>query len=296
MTTIPKGEGRKSWNRPKLRTSHAIAFFILIVVVGGLLFSAFGFYFIHWRGDLARQVSHFLPLPAASVEGDKILYRDIAELAVLLEQSNGDGIFNDPWDEALELAIKRKHTEHLAQEMQVFIGSQTIADYKLDEAEIADLLTAIDWTSDDYRKYIVGPLLLSQKLEQAVFDSQIYQESAYDRAELIMDNIELGISFTDLARQYSQDLSSSLGGDFGYVTMADLDEGLEDIFDLEAGETSDILEGPEYFAIAYVYDVVPNQEDGGILVGLQLITVNKNGLSYALSQYMTDREVIFYVR
>ncbi|MCH8049165.1 peptidylprolyl isomerase [Patescibacteria group bacterium] len=224
-----------------------------------------------------------------------VWYRDVVEIAAVLEQSNREGIFSDPWDHALQIAIERKHTKHLVRELDSFVGQAEVASYPIDEEDLTDFLQDVGWTVDDYRHYIVQPLLLSQKAEKAVYASDLYQRNARNRIEMIQEKIELGVSFTDLAKQHSEDLSASFGGDIGYVTADELDQGLESIFDLEAGKISDILEGPTYFAIVYVYDLVEIDEEE-VQAGIQIITVNKDGLAEALVDYSADKKVVFFVR
>jgi peptidyl-prolyl cis-trans isomerase SurA len=79
-------------------------------------------------------------------------------------------------------------------------------------------------------------LLLEVKPGQSTLDS------AKAQAEMVLELLDEGSDFAELAKEYSEDPSASSGGDLGYFGRGDLVEEFEKAaFALEIGETSDIV-------------------------------------------------------
>lgn len=293
MSRIDK-DTEQSIEYQKMRPSHLLAFFILVSTVGLVLTAMYGFYVAHWTNAFARQISSIIPLPAAEVEGEFIAYHDVLDMTALLSRT--DGSDEDPWGSALGYLIDRKHVEQLAHELGVSVTEKEVAEYPVDQSVLEDLTQSAGWGESEYRRYVVKPLLYAQRAEMAMKEASLYQDRARGEIEGILEKIDAGVAFTDLARQLSEDISASEGGYLGYVTADELDSGLAQLFTLDPGEVSAILETNEYFAIGYVYDVVPGLEDADTQIGLQLITVKKDGLDSALEVFSQDREVKIFVR
>ncbi|MDP2631442.1 MAG: peptidylprolyl isomerase [Candidatus Uhrbacteria bacterium] len=293
MIVVPSESDLVVRQRQSIPVKQKIAVFILVVFVGFVFVIGFGFYFGHWHHGFARTVARILPLPAASVEGDIIWYHDVVELAAAFELGKENKVF-DSFDEALDVAIDRKLLTHLAEDIGVEVSKDEVADYALDDPSLQGFLDELRWNEADYRKYVVAPLLLSQGAEEAVYGADAYQNEAYDRAKKLLDDIERGIDFGDLAKQYSDDISSDFEGDIGYFGEDNIDAGFLPALELEFDEVSGILDIGTYYAIAKAYDVIGEGED--LLVGLQIITVNKAGLDKVLEEFTKDRDVRFFVR
>lgn len=294
MSVIPKG-AEKQLPKRSIPVSYILAFFVFCLSVALIGIFLFGFYVGHWYQGPARTIAQIVPLPAASVEGDVIKYIEVVELAAVLDLAEETDILSTPFDRALEMLIDRRHLEHLAEELDVQIYQEDIDAYDLSTQEIQDFLTQVHWAEDDYRRYVVEPLLLSQALEEAVYDHREYQGVALAEIESIVENIGFGISFIDLAKQYSDDPTAVIGGDAGYFTLDELEPGLEPAFGLELEEVSDILETHDYFALAQPYDEIIEDEER-VKVGLRLITIDKNDLDVALEEYKKGRTVKIYLK
>ena len=64
-----------------------------------------------------------------------------------------------------------------------------------------------------------------------------------ERANKIMDELENGEAFEELAKTYSQDVRKDLGGDWGWVNRSDIRDELTDIlFSLEKGAHSEPIQ------------------------------------------------------
>ncbi len=275
----------------RVPTSYFIYFFFLFFVVFGFIFVIFGFYKNHWDSGLPKSIARILPFPAAVVEGDKVLYSSAIEYASLYKFSNNNG---DYFEAGLLRAVNMIHLFALADELNVSISKNELNEYALDDLD-GDFLKAVGWTENKYRKYVIKPLILSQELELAVYNSHDYQKRALAKVDSIYQNIEMGIDFDDLALQYSESLSSDNGGFIGFFEKDDLANGYEALFDFELGQVSEVIETDRTFVIAKVFDIV-EIDDERVGVGVQEIVVKKDELSEVLDRFIEGREVKYWVQ
>lgn len=92
------------------------------------------------------------------------------------------------------------------------------------------------------------------------FDDADSGEQKTEKRELIRkikSEIEEGLSFEDAARTYSQDEFRNVGGLMGYRTYGELASlGIADsVFELDPGETSDVVSLPNGLALVHVEDI-----------------------------------------
>lgn len=294
MTKIQRGVEHIKYKKRKLPIKYTVLFFVLVLFFVGTFSLYLGFYKSHWHNGFARSIVSVVPLPVASVEGETVWYKEVIELSLIFDFQDDSNHLEDAFDKALEIAIDRRHLEQLADDLSVSILESDVLNYEIKNEN--EFLTKIGWSEKDYRKYIVRPLLISQAVESTAYSSLEHQKIAHAEIESIKENVDLGVSFIDLAKQYSDDSSSVLGGDVGYFKKSDFGEGLESIFDLEVGEVSEILEAEEYFVIAKVYDVILDENKERDQVGVYIITVDKNDLSVVLEEYKKGREVKIFVK
>lgn len=290
MAKVQKGE--QTHHKPRaLPIRYVIAFFVFLAFLMLGAVTAYGFLYGHWYHQPMLAVARVIPIPAAKVDDQTVRYRDVAELALVAEWQEREG----PFEEAMDTMIDRALMKQLAHEIGTGVSQEDLEAYKIDQEEIQDLLGEMNWTIEDYREYVVEPLLLYQAVDREIVNSREYQTIALAEMESIVENIELGVSFTDLAVQYSEHESSILGGDLGYVERDDFADGMEDIFDLEVGEVTDILEWENYFVVAEVYDVL-EEEGERTMVGVRMIAIEKDDLSVIFDEYKKDADIQFLLR
>jgi len=111
----------------------------------------------------------------------------------------------------------------------------------------------------------------------------------------ILNDLDSGFNFTDLAMTRSDDLSAPSGGDTGYFTKDELPALYKDMFEAELGTVSPILEAEDFYSIAKVVDISgdPNER---ARVALQVITVNKTGMLPAFTKFKEQSKIKFFVR
>jgi parvulin-like peptidyl-prolyl isomerase len=80
------------------------------------------------------------------------------------------------------------------------------------------------------------------------------------RAKEVLRQIKTGLNFEDLAKKYSEDVSSSIGGEIGYVTKGNLVAEFEEAaFKLKEGEVSGLVESRYGLHIIKNDHVVPGR-------------------------------------
>lgn len=288
MTVVPRGE--KSHHKKRaLPLRYVIVFLLLVGFFGVTLVLAYGFIFGHWYKGIMRTLA-YIPVPVAEVGGQKILYKDVVELAVVAEHQQKE----DPFVQALETLTDRAYMRSLADELGTGVSQEELASYSLDQDQLNEFLNSVKWSLDDYRHYVIEPLLLYQAVGEEVLNSSKHQTVVLAEMENIQENIERGISFTDLAIQYSEHPSASIGGDLGYLAP-DQDSELYSAMQMDIGEISGILDIDEFYMIATVYDVLEN-ENGDKTVGIQVIALKKDDLSVIFSEYKKGKKVTLYIR
>lgn len=84
------------------------------------------------------------------------------------------------------------------------------------------------------------------------------KQEARRKAEQILKDLKKGRDFKEIAREQSDGPTRTSGGDLGYVRMGQLEKQFEGvIFNLKAGETSDVIETDYGFHLFKVMDRKP---------------------------------------
>jgi peptidyl-prolyl cis-trans isomerase SurA len=79
-------------------------------------------------------------------------------------------------------------------------------------------------------------------------------------AKKVLQEIQKGKDFAELAKKYSEDISASSGGDVGFVTKGKMVREFEDaVFSLKAGQISGVVETEYGYHIIKVEEVLPGE-------------------------------------
>ena len=106
---------------------------------------------------------------------------------------------------------------------------------------------------------------------------------------------ESGITFDDLAVQYSEIASGQFGGDAGYVCIDDLDEEMKGVWMREVDQISEVIELEDRFVVAAAYDLVESEDtEACTQIGWQKIVLYKNTLSDLLADYKDSAVIKIY--
>ena len=183
--------------------------------------------------------------------------------------------------------VNEEKNSQIAHKNKIFLSSKEINDefqrqvQNNDQAggsSFADMLKGYDITEGFYKKNIIGPRLILDKLNIWYNKQTDLNKFAYDTAASLKTKIEKGENFEGLAKKFSQDQASSLvEGDLGFVEIPKLLPELQEQLDgVKPGELKLI---PSRFGL-HLIKVVETDNNGpqnSSRVHLQQIFIKTTG-------------------
>ncbi len=256
---------------------------IVLLIIGSVFFVYNQIYSQHTNTEFTRSIANVLPLPAGSVNGDLFWYEEVFAFDSLAQIEEPD---EDHFGSAIDAIVRQKIIGQIAGELGVSIDS-------IETGE--DQWSQYSWTQEQYEDYVLEPLALSTAVDEAIYDSDKHQQSVIDELGHVLSLYESGVSFEDLAIQYSETAAGQFGGDVGYVCVDELDDGLEGGWVNEIDIISDIIELEDRFVVAMTYDQIESEdEEACTQIGLQMIVLYKNTLADVLIEYKEAAVVKIY--
>lgn len=261
----------------------AISVFVLAAVVGGIVVWL-GIYKWGWENRLTDVAVRKLSLPIAEVNGADIKYSDFLDDMATLERFFANQVAEGMPEEALPTEQEMRdnafnklvYGEVLKQEAAA--RGVTVSDEDVEEEyaklvmqsggedEVkAELELLYGWEPETFKEKVLVPYLMQSKLAEALRADESVSGASLEEARSLLDRINNGEDFSELARQYSQDPgSASLGGDLGWFGRGAMVQEFEDAaFSLEPGGVSDIVETQFGYHIITVDEV--EEEDGEVV-------------------------------
>lgn len=93
-----------------------------------------------------------------------------------------------------------------------------------------------------------GPIMVTQTHARHILikaSPAMTEERAVQRLNQVRERIQMGESFEDLARRYSEDASAPQGGDLGWTTPGEMVPAFEQAMDaLQPGQVSEVVQSP----------------------------------------------------
>ncbi len=250
----------KTVKKFNLKTWHLF----VLGIVGILLVAFFIFYMSVVQATkhvsqkpFILKVAKVLELPAAKVNGEKVLYTDYIEDLNTLNKFYGqkpagfpDATPEQISDQVLTRLIANELVKETAKKYQVTINNADVETFKnellkqfTDEKQAeSELMQKYGWTLAVYVEKVVKPIVLEQKL-QSVFASSTSPEGANFatpevqvshilfpvsgtqseavvkvKAQKVLDEIKAGADFATEAIKYGSDSTTSTGGDLGWLS------------------------------------------------------------------------------
>ena len=225
------------------------------------------FLITHATGGVARSLSRLVLIPAAVVNGHPVSYSKVIKLARYIKDSTGDYDKKTAFDEALKVSVYRLYIDELARAHGVIVTESELEAYSDDE---------------DYQKYILTPLLLTQKTAVVVESDEVYQAEALETMESIRKKLAQGMPFGDVAQNFSQDASAAARGDLGIMNMGMLEAWLVPAVALEPGDISAVLSGPDAFWTVTLVEFFPSEIPEQAAVHFRGVAVKKKTFSAIL--------------
>jgi len=247
------------------------------------------------QSGFALSVAKVLNLPAAKVNGMKVLYTEYIEDVKTLNNfyEKTPEVPSPGEDEISNQVISRLVANKLiaknAKEYNVEIDDEGLEEFKQtllsqfpdEETAETELMDKYGWNLDKYMKKVGEPILLEQKLQEAFANEEAENldekylteeisarhilfltsedennEVVKERAQGVLQRIKDGEDFATLAAEYGSDGTKDTGGDLGWFGRSEMVPEFENaVFALEAGEL-----GQELVQTAYGFHIVQVME------------------------------------
>ncbi len=263
----------------KKRFLLGIAAGILIIIILGLVIFGFGIYRFGWEGDIVQKITKVIPYPAAFVNHRVVRFSDYAEDIRTLEyifENQGQDILGaevpsekELRERVLEKLIQNELVYQLAKKYGIKISSGEVEaemekiikqDGSLEDVK-ETLKNQYGWEIDQFKKKVLEPFLVQQKLQEAMSRDEDLNKEAKKKAEDVLTKIRDGEkSFEELAEEYSEDATASEGGDLGYFGKGVMVTEFENAaFGLGVSETSDLVLTNYGYHIIKVEEQIKNE-------------------------------------
>ncbi len=269
----------------------------IIVIVGAILLSTYVFNFDSPAITTVRKALH---LPAIVVDGHWISIGEIEENTASIKQFYENQDFSkfgvridfDTEDGKKRLLLQQRKMinkliediaiKEIAKEWGITISDEAVktamerpmAEMGTKESVQTRLENLYGWTLDDFGKKVVYGQLLREKVAARFDQTNEVTDEMRTRIKEAKKELDDGRDFADVAAKYSDGATASEGGVMGWFADGQLQDAIgKQIFSMEKGEYSDIIETPLGLHIVHVNEVA--DVDGKKLVHISQIVVKK---------------------
>jgi hypothetical protein len=238
--------------------------------------------FFHVGDSAMRFVSRFV-LPPAWVSFSPISYHRVVETAHAFVALDIAPTYQEAFPLALGFVLRDVRTEDLLGDVEI---SQEEIFTDTDRAA----LLAQGISEKEQQKYIEDPLLRARAAELLRNDMLPSQEM---RLQNVLEKIELGMPFADIARYFSEDSSAMNGGDLGVFLVSELPVWAQDTATMEVDEIRSDFVGADAFWVLKVVDV--GGEGDEVWVQIRGIAINKPTLGAVLRAHAVEHPAWIFV-
>lgn len=234
---------------------------IIVILLAGMGVFTLGVYRLGLQGKWVDTVLAAVPLPVATSNGGLIRYHtyleDLATLRYYFANnptatSNGSVPPND--QDLKKIVLNRlvydAILKRVVEENKITVTDKELADQlqtiatQSGESDINGLLKKLyGMTPEQFKKKILLPYLWFQKYDEKISSDTSLNADVKTRAEDVLAQVKKGDkTFEELAKQYSEDSTASVGGDLGFVQKGQMVQPFEEAaFALKVGEVSDLV-------------------------------------------------------
>lgn len=238
--------------------------------------------FFHVGDGVMRSFSRFV-LPPAWISLSPISYHRVVETAHAFVALDIAPTYQEAFPLALGFVLRDVRTMDLLDDGVV--SGETI----LTKADQISLL-AQGISEKEQQKYIEAPLFRSRSAESLRNEMLPSQEM---RLQNVLEKIELGMPFADIARYFSEDSSAMSGGDLGVFLVSELPVWAQDTATMEVNEIRSDFVGADAFWVLKVVDA----GDEGVEAWVQIrgIAINKPTLGAILRAHAAEHAAWVFV-
>ncbi|MDO8626328.1 MAG: peptidylprolyl isomerase [Candidatus Magasanikbacteria bacterium] len=214
--------------------------FIAVAAVLAVGYLAFSAYRAAPTTGAAASVASFLNLPALSVNGQSVSYRDyISDMKAIrmfqaFSQSSGSPLPSYTDEQLSDQVISRlagnvvieqtaaRLVASVAPEEVAALKAQLLEEYKTVDAVNAELIKRYGWDLKTYERKVMNSYLLQQSVAEKISTDPAARSSLLSQAESVLKQIKDGADFALLAKQYGTDATKDQGGDLGWFKTGDM--------------------------------------------------------------------------
>lgn len=239
----------------------------MIFVIGILvaLFLGFGVYYSLILNGVKKlstapfvvKSAEILHMPAAKVNGKKILYSDYIDNLNAMNtfyETDDTGIPRPVDNEMSDYVLSRLVINELIrqtaeefdvdvsqEELDTIVQEQILTNFESEEKAHEEIKNRYNWEFDHFLQQIVYPTELERKVaENFVSSKDMSDEDVMASAQAVLDRIKNGEDFAAMALEFGTDGTATQGGDLGWFSRGMMVAEFEEAaFGLEAGQLSD---------------------------------------------------------
>jgi len=294
----------------KISGKKIIILLLIILIVAGGMFGVLICQF-KWHDPVTLAITKIIPYPVAVVNYQPVFYYDWQEQVTTLNNFYQKEKEANAETSVPSLAETQKHIlnrmisqtllRQLAKKYNAVVTTEEVSqqtDSLAQDVGSRDLLTAqlqslYGWTIADFQKEILEPLILKEKLKIAITLDDRINQSARDKAELILQEVKAGQkSFAELATTYSEDATAQQGGDLGYFAKGQMVTEFETAaFALKPGEVSDLVKTQFGYHIIKVEEVLTDDKGQTTQVRARHILIRAKDLETYLEELKDSSKI-----
>lgn len=287
---------------------------VVVILLAGLGMFTLGVYRFGLQGRWVDTVLAAVPLPVATANGGFISYHTYLEDLATLRYyfANNQAATSDgstpPNDQEMKKIILNRLVydallKRVVDENGITVSDQELAD-QLDsiakqsgESNIASLLQKLyGMTPDQFKKKILLPYLWFQKYDQKIASDASLNADVKTKADDLLAQVKKGDkTFEELAKQYSEDTTASVGGDLGFIQKGQMVQPFEDAaFALDVGGVSDLVKTEFGYHIIKLVEKTTDKEKGDQVRAAHILLRTKSA-DDLLQERLTSANVRIYL-
>ncbi|MFH1171217.1 MAG: peptidylprolyl isomerase [bacterium] len=257
---------------------------LLVLLVGAAAVLTIGIYRLGWKGAIVDRAVKTIPFPVALADSTVIRFSDYQEDVKTLKyyfdhnatDTTGQQQQKPSAEEMTATVINRliydSTVARLVEENGISVTeaeldtqATEIAKESGSQEEMDKLLSSLyGWGVPQFKQKVLRPYLELQKLGQKLDETGTLNGDAKKRADEVLAKVQAGKqTFEELAKQYSDDTTASVGGDLGFFASGTMDPTIDDaLAKMKAGQTSTLVLAEDGYHILKLIETLEDQESG----------------------------------
>jgi len=289
---------------------------IIVVTIAVILFT----YVFPVNSPAITAIGKTLHLPAIIVDGKWITIAELEENTASIKRFYENQDFSqfgiridfDTEDGQKRLQLQQRKMinkliediaiEQIADEWDIRVSDEAVAtamerpmaEMGTKESVESRLKDLYGWSLNDFGKKVVHGQLLREKVAAQFEEKNQVSQEMRSQMEVVQKELADGRIFADVAQKYSEGSTASAGGIMGWFSDGQLqDEIGKQIFTMEKGDHTDIIETPLGLHIVQVNDI--SEMDGKKMVHVSQIVMKKKTLADFLNERIGNMSVKVFV-